>query len=106
MERVQLVDKNSMEAASLSTVYVHVMENFLDHFCRSCHHLTRQVRGGKCIWCESTDIGLVSNNYVLHPFKRATGKQFNEEPDTVRKSLYPLHYRLARGFSIINGGDI
>lgn len=78
-----------------------------DHWCRGCCHLVAVDLNFTCQDCGSQSTGLATHHLILSPNEHSgRGKTSEAQHDTLRQTQYPLHYRLARGFAIMNGGSI
>ena len=79
-----------------------------EHFCRNCSHITYQ-KDNHCMWCGSDQIGLyqpTSAKKLKACRENSPGRNQEEQPSVIRMIQYPYHYRLTRGFAIMNGGSV
>jgi hypothetical protein len=80
-----------------------------DYWCRNCNHVVKVRRGKVCVLCGSRNTGMAYKlgDLILRPDENSgRGKTHEEQHDTMRQTKYPYTYRLARGFAIMNGGQI
>ncbi len=83
---------------------------FIMQFCRACSHVydEREFGGGvlvfqDCPFCGSSNTGPAAEGIIT---RRHLTDPTVEQPDSAQQSQYAIGYRLAKGFSILNGGDL
>lgn len=79
-----------------------------DYWCRDCNHLVDVFSNYKCRDCGSENTGLAPDGTLILSRDRNSnlGKTHEPQHDAMRQTQYPVTYRLARGFAIMNGGQV